>query len=60
MENREVVKNSNYIILAVKPNYYKEVIDEIKDLLQNKVFISIAAGFSLEKLEKLLGSDKKL
>ena len=60
MENREVVKNSNYIILAVKPNYYKEVIDEIKDLLQNKVFISIAAGFSLEKLEKLLGSDKKI
>ncbi|MDU3153047.1 MAG: NAD(P)-binding domain-containing protein, partial [Anaerococcus hydrogenalis] len=49
MENREVVKNSDYIILAVKPNYYKEVIDEIKDLLENKVFISIAAGFSLEK-----------
>ena len=60
MENRKVVENSDYVILAVKPNYYKEVIDEIKDLLENKVFISIAAGFTLEKLENLLGSDKKI
>ena len=60
MENRKVVENSDYIILAVKPNYYKEVIDEIKDLLENKVFISIAAGFTIEKLENLLGSDKKI
>lgn len=60
MENREVVENSDYIILAVKPNYYKDVIDEVKDLLENKVFISIAAGFTIEKLENLLGSDKKI
>ena len=60
MENREVVENSDYIILAVKPNYYKDVIDEIKDLLKNKVFISVAAGFTLEKLENLLGSGEKI
>lgn len=60
MENRKVVENSDYVILAVKPNYYKDVIDEIKDLLENKVFISIAAGFTLEKLENLLGFDKKI
>lgn len=60
MENRKVVENSDYVILAVKPNYYKNVIDEIKDLLKGKVFISIAAGFTLEKLEKLLGADKKI
>lgn len=60
MENRKVVENSDYIILAVKPNYYKDVIDDIKDLLENKVFISIAAGFTIEKLENLLGNDKKI
>lgn len=60
MDNRKVVENSDYVILAVKPNYYKEVIDEIKDLLKGKVFISIAAGFTIEKLENLLGSDKKI
>ncbi|MDU2829001.1 MAG: pyrroline-5-carboxylate reductase [Anaerococcus sp.] len=60
MENRKVVENSDYVILAVQPNYYKDVIDEIKDLLENKVFISIAAGFTLEKLENLLGFDKKI
>lgn len=60
MDNRNVVENSDYVILAVKPNYYKKVIDEIKDLLENKVFISIAAGFTIEKLENLLGSDKKI
>lgn len=60
MENRRLVENSDYIILAVKPNYYKDVIDEIKDLLKDKVFISIAPGFNLKKLENLLGEDKKI
>lgn len=53
--NKEVVEKSKYIILAVKPNMYKNVIEEIKDYFtEDKIFISIAAGFTVEKLEKYL------
>lgn len=58
-DNLEVVKNSKYIILAVKPNMYKSVIDEIKnEMTEDKVLISIAAGFSIKALEELLENRK--
>lgn len=57
--NEEVVNNSKYIILAVKPNMYKNVIDSLKEFItEDKVFISIAAGFSLEDLEDMLPERK--
>lgn len=58
-DNISLAQNSDYIILAVKPNMYPSLIAEIKEYIDNQVFISIAAGQSLEKLEKLLG-DKKI
>lgn len=60
LDNESLIKESDYIILAIKPNYYPEVIKKIKNLLEDKIFISIAAGFSIEKLETLLGKDKKI
>lgn len=43
----EVVKNSDIIVLAVKPQNYKEVLCEIKDAADDsKIFVSIAAGIS--------------
>lgn len=59
-DNKDVVKNSDYIILAVKPKIYPRVIEEIKEILEDKIFVSIAAGFTIGKLEDLLGSDKKI
>lgn len=59
-DNKSLVKNSDYIILAVKPKSYPSVISEIKDLLEEKIFISIAAGFTIKKLEALLGDEKKI
>lgn len=57
--NIEVVKNSKYIILAVKPNMYKNVIEEIKeDFTEDKILISIAAGFSIKSLEEILPNRK--
>ncbi|RVU55730.1 pyrroline-5-carboxylate reductase [Anaerosphaera multitolerans] len=58
-DNRDVVKDSKYIILAVKPKVYADVIDEVREVFsEDKILISIAAGFTLEKLEKLLPSRK--
>lgn len=58
-DNVSLARQADYIILAVKPNIYPEVISEIKEYVDKQVVISIAAGQSLEKLEGLLG-DKKI
>lgn len=51
--NQEVVKNSEIIILAVKPNVYLDVLNEIKNLLSNQhIIVSIAAGVSIKKIEQ--------
>ena len=43
--NTEVVEKSNVLFLAVKPYFFKEVIEEIKDIVSdNTIVISIAAG----------------
>lgn len=58
---KDVINKSDIIVLAVKPNNYKEVIDEIKDLeLKDKLFVSIAAGLSIDTIESLFGREIKL
>lgn len=52
--NIEVAKNSHIIVLAVKPNLYIEVIDQIKSTLQSKqLLLSITPSFSLDTLANL-------
>lgn len=59
-DNKEVASKSDYIILAVKPNIYKEVIDEIKDYVkEDGIIISIAAGISSKFLKDNLNKDTK-
>lgn len=54
-ENIQVARESDYLILAIKPFYYKEVIEEIKpELHDDTVVISIASGWTLDKLQELL------
>ncbi|SHH35885.1 pyrroline-5-carboxylate reductase [Anaerosphaera aminiphila DSM 21120] len=58
-DNIDLVEKSKIIILAVKPNLYKTVIDEIKnEFSEDKILISIAPGFTIEKLENLLPNRK--
>ncbi|MDB2108221.1 pyrroline-5-carboxylate reductase [Clostridium paraputrificum] len=56
--NEDVVKNSDVIFFAVKPNMYAKVIDELrKESLQEKLIITIAAGITISDMEGLI-SDK--
>ncbi len=56
--NKKLVKNSNVIILAVKPNYIKDVIKGIKEeLTSGKFVISIAAGVSTKTIEEEIGKE---
>ena len=52
--NHEVVKNSEILILAVKPPIMESVLHEIKELVTPKhLMISIAAGITLQTIEQV-------
>ena len=51
---REVAEKSDLIILAVKPIYVQEVIDEIHPYVNGKAVLSIAAGWTVNMLSKAL------
>lgn len=55
LDNKEVAKNSDILFLAVKPNIFKEVIDEIQEFIkEDAIIVSIAAGIKIEELETRL------
>lgn len=57
-DNKIVAKNSDVIFLATKPNFIKEVLNEIKDeLTQDKLIVSIAAGVSTKSIEDAIGKE---
>ncbi len=59
--NVEVVKQSDIIILAVKPQIMKQVVEEIAKYLDlSKLMISIAAGVPLDAIEACARKDLKL
>jgi pyrroline-5-carboxylate reductase len=56
LSEEALVKESEYIVLTIKPQYYEDVIAKIKPFLtKEKVIITVAPGFSLERLEALIG-----
>ncbi len=60
-DNLSVVKNVDIIVIAVKPHLYMNVMNEIKnENIKNKIFISIAAGISIDFMEKSLGKTTKI
>ena len=60
MDNKEVVKSSDVIFLAVKPNIYDAVMQEIAPLVDGKLIVSIAPGKTLAYLENGLGKNTKI
>ncbi len=59
--SKEVVKFSDIIIVAVKPNVYDIVLEGVKELIDNeKIIVTIAAGKTIESIENVIGNDKKV
>lgn len=55
-DNRLLTIDSDVIFIATKPNYVSQVLEEIKDeITPEKLVVSIAAGVSTEKIEKIIG-----
>lgn len=59
IDEKQVVVDSDIIILAVKPKDIIGVLNNVKDEIDNKIIISIAAGIKIESLKRILG-DKKI
>lgn len=54
--NVALTKGCEWIVLAIKPIFFDKVLEEIKPYLtEDKKVISIAAGWSIEMLEKKIG-----
>lgn len=52
--NKDLVENTDLLILAVKPSQAQEVLDEIKDILKDKVLVSFLAGTKIQAIEDAL------
>lgn len=60
-DSKEVVKNSDIVIVAVKPNVYDIVLNEVKELIDSKkIIVTIAAGKTINSVENVIGKDKKI
>lgn len=60
-DNASVVESADVIFLAVKPQYYEEVIKEIKDAVnEEQIIVTIAPGKTLKWLTEKFGKDVKL
>lgn len=56
-DNRECAAASKYLVLAVKPQQFQNVIEEICDLItEEQIIISIAPGITIADLQKRFGT----
>lgn len=56
--NERIVQNAQMIILAVKPNLYEQVINEIKHVIHSRtILVAIAPAYSIDKVTQLTARD---
>jgi pyrroline-5-carboxylate reductase len=58
-DNRKAVENSDILIFAVQPVHFAQILEDTKDLLTEKhVVISTITGFSISKIEDIIGKEQ--
>lgn len=61
LDNREVARKASMIVLAVKPQFYEEVIAQVRDLLTpDHLVIGIAPGKTMAWLEEQCGQPLRI
>lgn len=58
--NVDLVKKSQVVILAVKPQVMRETLKEIRNVIKSKLVISVAAGIEIKTIQKILGIKTKI
>jgi len=57
--NSEAIKQSDIIIFAVQPAHFESILNDVKSLLtDNHVLISTITGFSISKMEGIVGKEQ--
>lgn len=57
-DNKLAVENSDILIFAVQPGQFEHILKDIKELLNEKhVLISTITGFSISRMEAIIGTD---
>ncbi len=56
--NVDVVKESDVILFCLKYYQYEDVLNEIKDVLEDKILLSVSPSYTLKDLEKYLPNKK--
>jgi len=58
-DNKEAIQQSDIIIFAVQPTHLEKILTEVQSFLTEKhVLISTITGFSISRIEGLVGSDQ--
>jgi len=58
-DNIEAVRNSDILIFAVQPGHFEAILFDAKEMLTEKhVVISTITGFSISRMESIIGNDK--
>ncbi|MDR2121516.1 MAG: pyrroline-5-carboxylate reductase [Flavobacteriaceae bacterium] len=58
-DNEKAIKNSDIIIFAVQPRDFEEILSQYKEIItQDHTLISTVAGFSTDKIEKIIGESR--
>ncbi|MGD1944725.1 MAG: pyrroline-5-carboxylate reductase [Croceivirga sp.] len=58
-DNEEAVRQSDILIFAVQPGHFGAILFDIKEFLtENHVIISTITGFSIARMESVVGNDK--
>lgn len=59
--NLKIVEKCKIVVLAVKPHLLDGVLQEIKSMIDSSyLLISVAAGYTIERMESHLGADKRI
>lgn len=59
-DNIELVDMTDVVVMAVKPQIIKSVIEEIREHFGDRMLITIAAGIPIKVFEDILGNDKRI
>lgn len=57
-DNKEALKNATILVFAVQPKHLEHILNNLKSCLhENHVLISVITGFSISKIEAIVGSN---
>lgn len=60
-DNKKAVNNSDVLIFAVQPRHLEKILNNLKSEITNHhVIISVITGFSIDKIQAIVGNDKNI